>query len=124
MPWKGMAGNTVGGSIPLLSSRKEYTMFSVEIRVNGAIISIIYGRNVELADDGDNIYDYEYYQPEIGSLLKGTVKHSRAEGLTKLVYTILDNIFYKEYGGVPHARLSRIYKKRYTKTGKKKSRCR
>ena len=67
-------------------------MFTIEIKINGAMIGHIYGRNVKDMGNGQNEYDYEYYEPEQRNLKKGTVSHARSDGIRKLVNKILTDI--------------------------------
>lgn len=66
-------------------------MFTVEIRINGSMISHIYGRNVsESQTSGKHVYDFEYYQPETRKIQKGQVEHNRSDGINSLISSILD----------------------------------
>ena len=64
-------------------------MFSVEIKINGTPIVFIHGRSTTFHTDGTCGYDYEIYEPEHSSLKQGRVKHRRADGIKKLLTTIL-----------------------------------
>jgi len=69
-------------------------MLSVELKVNGALVGHIYGRNIQ----GDTIskYKYEYYEPESRKFIKGTVTHRRSEGLRNLISIILNDMEVKD----------------------------
>lgn len=65
-------------------------MFSVEIKINGVLVSHIYGHNMLMRTHEDSyIYSYELYRPGKNTLSSGTVIHSREEGIEKLVQIIL-----------------------------------
>jgi len=73
-------------------------MFSVEIKLNGSMIAHIYGRNITQYSAYDNLknldeseYIFEYYEPEIGELIKGNVSHKRSDGIVPLIIKILKN---------------------------------
>ena len=70
-------------------------MFTVEIRINGALISHLYGHN-EGRDDGDwwN-YSYHFYtlDNDKDKLKTGTIKHRRdKDSINVLVANILKDI--------------------------------
>jgi len=64
-------------------------MFTVEIRINGSLITHIYGHNEGTVPGGKDQYRYEVYHVEERALVNGTVKHHYGEGITKLVQLIL-----------------------------------
>ncbi len=66
-------------------------MFTVEIRINGSLISHIYGQNRGMTGELTN-YAYEYYEPETRNLKKGTVQHDRDAGITPLITKILNDL--------------------------------
>jgi len=67
-------------------------MFSVELKINGSMISHIYGKNVKDDGSGYYLYDYEYYQPETRGLKTGSLRHKRDAGLARLVRDILTDV--------------------------------
>lgn len=67
-------------------------MFTVEIRINGTLISHIYGRNIAPLPNGKSRYEYEYYEAESRKVQTGTVEHRREDGLRSLVTEILNNV--------------------------------
>lgn len=68
-------------------------MFTIEIRVNGAMIGHIYGRNISHGDGGDfDDYSYEYYEPYARKLMRGKVTHKRGDGIRRLTSVILADI--------------------------------
>jgi len=64
-------------------------MFNVEIKINGNPVAFIYGRNIEELANGKHRYHWEYYQPELGELVKGTIDHKREGGIRALITAIL-----------------------------------
>jgi len=68
-------------------------MFTVELRVNGALVGHVYGRNVGDGAQGRDRYAWEYYEPELGGrLLTGVVEHLRSDGLAKLAAKVLKEV--------------------------------
>jgi hypothetical protein len=68
-------------------------MFTFEIKINGALIAHIYGKNTLVyADDGDTVYDYEYYEVASRKVTKGSVLHDSKSGIRPLITTILNDI--------------------------------
>lgn len=67
-------------------------MFTIEIKINGTMIGHIYGRNLCVQENGLSLYDYEYYEPEIPKLQRGTISHCREQGIRKLVKLILSDV--------------------------------
>lgn len=69
-------------------------MFTVEIKVNGLLVSHIYGRNTaRIAGDGDEFkYDYEYYEVNSRDIISGSVNHKRSKGIRKLITVILEDV--------------------------------
>jgi len=66
-------------------------MFSVEIKINGRLVTHIYGHNATAfpTDEGLNYYEYELYKVNHGGLTSGSVTHAAEEGIEKLVQLIL-----------------------------------
>lgn len=68
-------------------------MFSMEVRINGSLIGHIHGQNLGLSDTGETTkYSYEYYEPTLGALVKGTIYHVRELGIRPLLQQILQDI--------------------------------
>jgi len=67
-------------------------MFTVEIRINGTLIGHIYGRNMGRNPGGKTRYDYEYYEPELPNVRKGSVMHERDGGIRPLIAAILADV--------------------------------
>jgi len=66
-------------------------MFTVEIKINGALISHIYGHNQGDSPKGCK-YRYEYYETETRKIVNGTVIHARQKGIRELVNAILSDV--------------------------------
>ena len=67
-------------------------MFSAELKVNGSIVATVYGTKIGPLDSSPDDrfkYAWEYWEP-LKTVQKGEVVHSRKEGLTKLVQSILE----------------------------------
>jgi hypothetical protein len=66
-------------------------MFTVEIKINGSMISHVYGHNEGLDPEGsgDTVYRWEYYHPSSRELKHGQVLHHRDEGIEPLICKIL-----------------------------------
>jgi hypothetical protein len=69
-------------------------MFTVEIKINGALIAHIYGRNITSSDHpaAKDLYQYEYYQTETHKVQNGKVAHARDAGIIPLVSLILKDV--------------------------------
>jgi len=67
-------------------------MFSVELKINGAMIGHIYGRNIESLGEGIYRYTYEYYEPETRGIRKGTIVHRQVDGVRHLIALILKDM--------------------------------
>ncbi len=68
-------------------------MFSVEIKINGALISHLYGRNTgETLVPNVSKYDWHLYNAETGVVEAGITIHHRSSGLDQLVWQILDKV--------------------------------
>ena len=68
-------------------------MFTFEIRINGDLISHIYGHNERLDKNGRHYeYSYRHYSVETGDITAGTVKHERKKGINKLIRLILEEV--------------------------------
>lgn len=66
-------------------------MFTVELKINGAPIGVLYGHNTLVGgDDGKTVYHYEYYAMNSGKVVAGNVVHTRSEGLAKLAAICLE----------------------------------
>jgi len=66
-------------------------MFTIEMRINGVLVSTIYGRNIGVDDTTNrHKYLYELYRPESG-VQKGFVAHHREEGIERLTQIVLDD---------------------------------
>jgi hypothetical protein len=69
-------------------------VFSLEIRVNTALVGYVYARNLAReVRPGEYLYKYEYYRPESGQVETGEVMHKREDGiesLTARIFTKLD----------------------------------
>ena len=64
-------------------------MFTIEVRINGSLISHVYGRNTGTTPDKGDAYEYELYTPESRAVVKGVVHHRREEGINALAGKIL-----------------------------------
>ena len=66
-------------------------MFTIEIKINGAMIGHIYGHNEGLDPEGsgDTTYKWEYYRVESRKLEHGKVLHNRDCGIESLICKIL-----------------------------------
>ena len=71
-------------------------MFTVEIKINGALIGHVYGKNLGVVSgDADGVitkYGYEYYEPEKRKITSGEVKHHRSKGVRPLLTKILNDV--------------------------------
>jgi len=67
-------------------------MFTVEIRINGALIGHIYGTNTRELGAGVYEYRYEYYEPDVRKLIKGRVTHLRSSGVRPLINAVLSDV--------------------------------
>jgi hypothetical protein len=75
-------------------------MFTIEIKINGSLIGHIYGRNTTAElycanpekSTVEDYYKYEYYEPETRELIRGDIKHIRADGIRPLIIKILNNV--------------------------------
>lgn len=66
-------------------------MFTVELKINGTPIGLLYGHNTMLVGhDGKTAYKYEYYGLNSGKVVTGTVAHDRDDGLAKLAAICLE----------------------------------
>jgi len=68
-------------------------MFSVEIKINGRILSCINCQNITtLIDNIDkDLYEYECYTYK-KDLIKSKITHDRSEGIHKLIAKILNQV--------------------------------
>lgn len=73
-------------------------MFTIETKINGNILSLIYGYNTGYV--GNNVdkcvYDYNYHDIVEGTVTSGSVKHNRSDGMDKLIQLILKDKEKKE----------------------------
>jgi hypothetical protein len=67
-------------------------MFTVELKINGALVGHVYGVNKGVAANGKTSYVYDYYDVGNRKITKGTVKHKRDDGLNKLIALILEDV--------------------------------
>ena len=69
-------------------------MFTIEIKINGAMIGHIYGHNEGLAPEGkgESVYSWEYYRPEMRSIQHGKLLHKRDDGIESLICKILEAV--------------------------------
>lgn len=67
-------------------------MFTVEIKINGALISHIYGHNEGDVTPGECKYRYEYYETETRKVVNGNVRHKRNKGIRNLINSILTDV--------------------------------
>ena len=69
-------------------------MFTVELKINGALIGHVHGINKGLYPEGkgETLYNYEYYNVEERDLIAGHVLHKRDDGLPNLVRLILEDM--------------------------------
>lgn len=73
-------------------------MFTAEVRINGHIIITISGINTGITTTAGNKYEFEYFEPSIGSLthetvhVKGSVFHKKELGFRSLLMKILKKV--------------------------------
>ncbi len=67
-------------------------MFTVELKINGALIGHIHGVNKGIGQEGATTYDYDYYDVEKGDLSKGRIFHKREDGINHLIKLILEDL--------------------------------
>ena len=80
-------------------------MYTTEFRVNGGLVAVLHVHNAgpaQLPADAEpvsHIYEYEYYEPEVGinsklpgAHIKGTIICQRAAGLPGITQQILANV--------------------------------
>ena len=68
-------------------------MFTLEFRINGALIGVVYGHNEGAVDEyGFYTYKYHYHQVERGNVISGFVQHFRDDGVERLCQLILDDV--------------------------------
>lgn len=68
-------------------------MFTVEYRINGALLGVIYGHNEGAAtpdEDSAGLHEYKWHYHDIsrGDVITGHVTHRRSDGLQSLVSDI------------------------------------
>lgn len=65
-------------------------MFTAELKINGSLIGVLYGHNLDRMDDkGRTLYEYSYWEPMQKEAIEGTIAHFYGEGLDTLVSAIL-----------------------------------
>lgn len=71
-------------------------MFSAEIKINGTLISHIYGHREGIEHynpvTDENSYVYNYYEVGEDKLISGRLTHKYSGGIHKLVRLILEDI--------------------------------
>ena len=67
-------------------------MFSFEIRVNGSLITHIYGHNEDKSTSDGTLYTYEHYRVASRKLVCGTVTHHPSDGIDTLVIKIMEDV--------------------------------
>lgn len=68
-------------------------MFTAELKVNGALIAVLYGHNESQKDGkGRDLYTYSYHELNKTEVKHGSYWYNRGEGLTKLVADILKKV--------------------------------
>lgn len=68
-------------------------MFTIENRINGVLIGVLYGHNEGFGDDLTNYrYSWHYHDIEAGTVKSGSITHRRADGLVALTAAILADI--------------------------------
>ena len=67
-------------------------MFTVELKINGALVGHIHGQNIGNLDCNNCEYSYEYYDVSKREISKGTITHARSDGIRNLIRTILDDL--------------------------------
>lgn len=76
-------------------------MFTIETRINGALIGVLYGRNEGPSDPPgfqDRCrYTYRHHDVQSGKVREGEVIHYRTDGITNLVSRIFADM--DEKGG-------------------------
>jgi tRNA(Glu) U13 pseudouridine synthase TruD len=63
-------------------------MFEVDIKVNGCMVSHIYGHNMTGGDNPNYYYELHRFGSN-GDVTVGKLKHKSKEGIEKLVYLVL-----------------------------------
>lgn len=74
-------------------------MFTVEVRINGSLISHIYGHNEGPSPTGkfqEDVYTYELYEVESRNVRNGQVTHYRPNGINALIGMILSDVDKRE----------------------------
>lgn len=61
-------------------------MFTAELKINGAMIGILYGHRTEkVGDNHGYVYEYSYWEPRSEKLITGEIEHKYEDGLDALV---------------------------------------
>lgn len=76
-------------------------MFTVEIKINGALIGALYGHNEGTISGnfGEDLckYRFSYWVPETGRIINGTHAHVREAGMLALVQDLINKITILQY---------------------------
>lgn len=64
-------------------------MFTLEFRINGMLVGVVYGHNERDLSADTCEYSYHYHEVDKGNILSGHVVHVREDGLAKLCQKIL-----------------------------------
>lgn len=68
-------------------------MFSVEIRINGNLVSHLYGQNmIDIDDDKKCRYRYVYHRVDKLDSTEGNVSHKHDDGIEKLLQIVLKDM--------------------------------
>ena len=68
-------------------------MFTVELKINGALIGHIHGQNITTeSNSGECEYSYEYYDVQKKEINRGQVVHNRPDGIRNLIKIILEDL--------------------------------
>ena len=72
-------------------------MFTIEIKINGAMVGHVYGRNVGqvFPTTKECLYTIEYYKPDLGPeqrILKMEVSHNPDDGIEALLQAIINRV--------------------------------
>lgn len=93
-------------------------MFTVEIKINGALISHIHGLKISAGGEEVAKYKYEFYDVPHSELVKGKVFHARMAGLTDLVGVIIKEAQPKIQKKINKKIKKKVNKRQYS-TGRK-----
>ena len=68
-------------------------MFTVELRVNGALVGHVYGRNIgDVPGTRRCRYSWEYYEVEQGQVQGGELEHDPGQGIAALAAAVLGKV--------------------------------